>query len=116
MVLQVKWLLMYLDLFDTAANRYQDRASGLISLQHDLYEVTSKIAPATIDKVLDTKMILMPVSECQRDSAPYSDKSLIIPPSMTLPPVTKPGGINPGKNSGIKTVINFLSILPALLL
>jgi hypothetical protein len=103
-------------LFDTTAKQYQGRASGLISLEHDLYEVTAKIAPVNIDKVLNTKMVLMPVSECQRDSAPYSDKSLIIPPSMTLPPVTKPGGVNPGQNSGIKTVINFLSILPALLL
>lgn len=107
--------VLIVDSFGAKANEFQDRLSGLLSLEHDLYEVTSKLAPSNIEKVLPTKMKLMPVSECQNDPSPYSDSSLIIPASMTLEPVQIPGGSN-GKNAGIKTVINFLSVLPALLL
>jgi hypothetical protein len=84
----------------------QTRSTGMISLHHDLYKQAMDRTPDTLDRVLETKMVPKSISECTGVS-PYTDKSLVIPPSLSK--VTSgPIAVTPPKNSANPFSLNML--------
>jgi len=74
-----------IDLFKTKAdslNGASTFSAGTITLQHDLYQADVAVAPSMIDTILTTKVVPMPISECNKGGpAPYADASISLPAS-----------------------------------
>jgi peptidoglycan/xylan/chitin deacetylase (PgdA/CDA1 family) len=67
---------------DKATALSNQGTTGVLSLQHDLFQRTQEMAPGIIEQILTTKMIPQSVAECVRDFRPYADKSIVLPNSM----------------------------------
>lgn len=92
------------------ANQAKLINSGIIALQHDLYEATVDRAPGVIEEVLKAGLNPMTVAECM-NIQPYSDSSIVLPKSMSV--IGSYNGTTGSRNSA---TTNPRSLIPIMLL